>query len=262
MAVSIPHFLKTVDEIEQNSWWAKAVGPKLNDVKLTYSIRDGVEAITEVPQEPLESLLLRVRRLTMNNSAERLIGIQKVLKQAAKTDVDRHLLDVWRKYWRLAFIKEPFFFEQNGSREVITPYKVYECFLNGHYFHTNNPIYDLLIYRADTPQPLAETQRFFQNVFHSVVLDLGLAAVGLHEQRNRHGFRLRVVPEPSRAVGRTIQDFQRLDRTKRRVQRGPLELSETGRLQTWTSRQRPRRHASTTLMSFPYCESSSTSPRP
>jgi hypothetical protein len=49
MAVSIPHFLKTVDEIEQNSWWAEVVGPKLNDVKLTYSIHEGVESITEVP---------------------------------------------------------------------------------------------------------------------------------------------------------------------------------------------------------------------
>jgi len=184
MAISIPHFLTTVDEIEQNSWWAKVVGPKLNDVKLTYSLRDGAESITEVPKEPLESLLLRIRRLTMNKSAEHLISIQKALKQAATTDIDRHLLDVWRKYWRLAFIKEPFHIEQAGKRDVITGYKVYESFINGHYFHTNDPKYNLIFYNSGTPQRMACTHLFFQNLFHSVVLDLGLAAIGLHRYIN------------------------------------------------------------------------------
>lgn len=182
MAISIPHFLKTVDEIERNSWWKEAVGLKLNDVKLTYSIRDGVESITEVPKEALESLLLRIRSLTMNKSAEHLLSIQKMLRQSAKTDSDRLLLGVWRRYWQLTFIKEPFFVEQDGKREVMTGYKVYQSFINGHYFHTNTPecsvIYDSSQVRNSQPF------LFFQNLFHSVVLDLGLAAVGLHRYIN------------------------------------------------------------------------------
>jgi len=184
MAISIPHFLKTVDEIELNSWWAEVVGPKLNDVKLTYSIRDGVESITEVPKEALESLLLRIRRLTMKEGAEHLISVQKALKQSATNDMDRHLLDVWRKYWRLALIKEPFHIEQNGKRDVITLFKVYECLINGHYFHTNDPTYNLIIYNSSAPQRMACSHLYFQNLFHSVVLDLGLAAIALHRYIN------------------------------------------------------------------------------
>jgi len=180
MAISIPHFLRTVDEIEQNSWWAETVGPKLIAPTLKYSILDGVESITEVPKEPLESLLLRIRRLTMKGGAEHLISVQKSLKQAATTDYDRHLLDVWQKYWRLTYIKEPFHMEQNGKREVITRFKIYECLINGHYFHTNNPTYNLILYGSGTPQRMACTHLFFQAAFHWMVLELGFAAVGLH----------------------------------------------------------------------------------
>jgi hypothetical protein len=120
----------------------------------------------------------------MKEGAEHLISVQKALKQSATTDMDRHLLDVWRKYWRLALIKEPFHIEQNGSREVITPFKAYECLINGHYFHTNDPQYNLIIYNSGVPQRMACTHLFFQNLFHSVVLDLGLAAIGLHRYIN------------------------------------------------------------------------------
>jgi hypothetical protein len=180
MTTSISHFVTTVDEIEQNSWWASKIGPKLKDVKLSYSIRDSVESITEVPQESLESLLLRIRRMTMNKSAEHLLSVQKALTQSATLDSDRHLLDVWRKYWRLAFIKEPFHLEQAGERQVMTGYKVYQCFINGHFFHTNDPAYNLILYNSSTPRRMAGTHLFFKNIFHSVVLDLGLAAIGLH----------------------------------------------------------------------------------
>jgi hypothetical protein len=181
MAASILHFLQTVDEIEQNSWWALKVGPKLKPVNFTYSIdQNGVETITEVPKEPLESLLLRVRRLTMNDSPEQLHVIRKALKQQATHDLNKQLLDVWHSYWRLAFIKEPFEIDQSGNRELMTGYKVYDCFINGRYFHTNVPEYNVILYGAEAPAQTAKTFLFFQNMFHSVVVSLCLCAIALH----------------------------------------------------------------------------------
>jgi hypothetical protein len=180
MNVSIPSFLQTVDEIEENSWWFETVGPKLKPLIFTWALKNGAECITEVPREAFEALLLRVRRLTMNDSPEKLHVIHKSLKQQAKHDADKRLLDVWHKYWRLAFIKEPFVIERSGKREVMTGYRVYECFINGHYFHRNIPEYNVILYGSELPDQTARTRLFFENMFHAVVFNLCLAAIALH----------------------------------------------------------------------------------
>jgi hypothetical protein len=180
MKASIPHFVQSVDEIEQNSWWSKAIGPKLKPIDFTYSITNGRESITEVPKEPFESLLLPVRRLTMNRSSEQLHVVRKALEQQATHESDRHLLDVWCRYWRLAFIKEPFEMIQSGVTEIMTPFRVYDCFINGRYFHTNVPEYNVLLYGSETPVETVRTYMFLENLFHSVVVDLCLCAIALH----------------------------------------------------------------------------------
>ena len=179
-AASIPHFAQTVAEIEQNTWWAEAVGPTLKPVQSTCTVdSDGRKWITEVPKEPFEALLLRVRRFTMNDSSEQLHVIRKALKQQAAHELDKHLLDVWQQYWRLAFIKEPFVIEQNGNREIMTGYKVYDCFVNGRYFHTNIPEYKVILYGSESPSQTVRTNPFFQNMFHSVVVEICLCAIAL-----------------------------------------------------------------------------------
>jgi len=176
---SIPHFVQTIDEIERNSWWATTIGPKLRPITFTYAISNGQESITDVPKEPFESLLLGVRRLTMNGSSEQLHNVQKALKRSATHDLDRRLLDVWHKYWRLAFIKEPFECVQGARREVMTRFRVYDCFVNGRYFHSNVPDYNVILYGSETSGPLARPFLFFQNMFYSIVVDLCFCAIGL-----------------------------------------------------------------------------------
>ena len=179
MAASLPHFLRTVAEIESNSWWLDAVGPQLKPCNFTYSVSsEGTAKITQVPKEPFESLLVHVRRLTMENSPERLQILRTLLKQNAIGDFDRHLLDIWHKYWRLAFIKEPFELVMSENTEVMTGYRVYDCFINGYYFHSDSD-HEIILHGKQWSERMSMPNLFFQNMFHGVVASLCLAAIAL-----------------------------------------------------------------------------------
>jgi hypothetical protein len=115
----------------------------------------------------------------MNDSSEQLHLIRKALKATAVHDVDRNLLDVWKKYWRLAFIKEPFEIERSGQRQVMTGYKVYDCFVNGEYFHSDDAAYNVILYGQPTVSPSARSFLFYRNMFHAVVTDICFAAIAL-----------------------------------------------------------------------------------
>jgi hypothetical protein len=72
MLASIPHFCDVVQRIESNSWWGSIVLSPNSHLKGFTCHLDGNEAptITHVPTEPLESLLLHIRKLTMNDAPE------------------------------------------------------------------------------------------------------------------------------------------------------------------------------------------------
>jgi hypothetical protein len=178
MNASFPHFCATVARIQENSWWAANFGPgKFHCTSFTYSFPSG-EIKPEIPTEPLESLLLHVRKLTMDSS-ENMLNVRKALKSLPTHDTVKNLLTVWHKWWRLAFIKEPFEIQSAGVKQVMTPYKVYDCFVNGQLFHTNNPDYNIILYGNQQPTLMENPHSFLRWIFYSVVVNLCLAALGL-----------------------------------------------------------------------------------
>src|SRR4051794_26208634 len=104
-AANINRFVQTVGEIEQNSWWVETFRSGKVPPGFTISWSGDSATITDIPTEAFESLLLRVRRLTMNDSPENMHVVRKKLKASATHDYDRELLEVWHKYWRIAFAK-------------------------------------------------------------------------------------------------------------------------------------------------------------
>ena len=179
MIASLIHFCNVVDRIESNSWWSDNFGPgKTHHTGFTYSDSSDGQSITHVPTEPLESLLLHVRKLTMNDGPENLHKVRKALKAVA-TEVDQQVLDVWHKYWRLALIKDPFEVECSGGKHVMTPYRVYDCFINGELFHSNDPKYNVILHGSPQPAAIKTPNLFLRNVFHSAVTNLCFAALGL-----------------------------------------------------------------------------------
>src|SRR5688572_18540263 len=141
-AASIPHFCDVVNRIESNSWWAENLGLPKNRVRgFTYQDNgDKPPTITHVPTEPLESLLLHVRKLTMNDAPEQLLKVKKALKGSATEPFNQELLDLWQKYWRIAFIMPQFEFSNGNTKEFMTSYRVYDCFINGRLFHSNDRV--------------------------------------------------------------------------------------------------------------------------
>ena len=130
MKASITHFCEVVQRIEANSWWAANIGGSPRQLRgFTYRMDGNGQTITEVPTEPLESLLLHVRKLTMNDAPEQLLKLKKALKGEAKASWDQKLLDVWQKHWRLAFVTPQFMYENGTVKEFMTPYRVYDCFI-------------------------------------------------------------------------------------------------------------------------------------
>src|SRR5260370_19156973 len=98
--------------------------------------------ITEAPAEPFDSLVLNVRKLTMNGAPEHLLKVKKTLRAIAPHPSQQKILYVWQKYWRVAFVY-PQFSQQVGSvHEFLTPFRVYDCFINGRLFHSNDPTYN------------------------------------------------------------------------------------------------------------------------
>ena len=179
MRASVEHFQEATKRIRQNSWFSDRV---LNgDFEFTFRFDNGEASISEVPSEAFESLLLSVRKLTMNDAPEQLHKVQKVLKQSVTNDQDCHLLDAWKKYWRIAFIREPFLLEsQDGSvSEVITPFRVYDAFVNGHHFHTNDQQYNTILYGGNPGPSGFQVNLFLQNLFHWTVAHVAFAALGL-----------------------------------------------------------------------------------
>jgi hypothetical protein len=180
MDVSLTHFQKLVAEIKANSWWHKNFTQRrLEPLKFTYRWAPDSESITDVPNEPFESLLLRVRRLVMSDSAENLLRVRKELKRTAKHELQRTLLDAWHKYWRIAFIKEPYFIEINGDRQIMTPFKVFNTFVNGQLFHSNIAEYNVILHGSDQPAEIRDPLLFLTSQFHATVVSFCLAALGL-----------------------------------------------------------------------------------
>ena len=180
MKASTTHFCEVVRRIEANSWWAANIAGSPQRVRsFTYRMAGDEQTITEVPTEPLESLLLHVRKLTMNNAPEQLLKMKKALKGEAKASWDQELLDVWWKYWRLAFVYPQFVYDNGAVKELMTPYRVYDCFINGRLFHSNDPAYNQILHGSAQPTELSQPHLFLQNIFHSAVMNLCLAAIGL-----------------------------------------------------------------------------------
>jgi hypothetical protein len=180
MKASITHFCDVVQRIEANSWWAANIGGSPQNIRgFAYSMAGTEQTITEVPTEPLESLLLHVRKLTMNDAPEQLLKVKKALKGEATSSWDQELLDVWQKYWRLAFVTPQFTYQNGTTKEFMTPYRVYDCFINGRLFHSNDPAYNQILHGSAQPTELRQPHLFLQNMFHSAVTNLCLAAIGL-----------------------------------------------------------------------------------
>jgi hypothetical protein len=180
MKASITHFSEIVRRIEANSWWAANIGGSPQRLwGFSYEMDSNEQTITEVPTEPLESLLLHVRKLTMNDAPEQLLKVKKALKGEAKAICDQELLDVWQKYWRLAFVMPQFTYENGAVKEFMTPYHVYECFINGRLFHSNDPVYNQILHGSSVPSKLSQPHLLLQNAFHLTVTNLCLAAIGL-----------------------------------------------------------------------------------
>ena len=179
MIADFHNYLNLLEEIEANTWWTTHF--KQNPIRpasFTYTIDEQGERITDVPSESVESLLLRVRRLTMNNSTENLHRVCNQIKGQITNDNLRRLLDSWHHYWRLALIKEPYLIQCGGLSQVMTPYKVYDAFINGKHFHTE-PGYQIILYGAQNPAKVRSPSLFLQNQFHSVVASMCMAALGL-----------------------------------------------------------------------------------
>ncbi|HEX3599975.1 MAG TPA: hypothetical protein VHU84_07515 [Lacipirellulaceae bacterium] len=180
MEANIDQFLQLVNEIECNSWWKSQTGISgIRPGSFTFSVDDGgTPSITEVPSEPLESLLIRVRRLTLNDEPENLGNVQKKAKMAAANDVQRNLYDTWRKYWQLAFIKEPYLLENGDRSDVMTPFKAYNIFVNGCLFHSD-PDHQEILFGSDQCASTGFVYLFLKNQYHWTVANLCLAAIGL-----------------------------------------------------------------------------------
>jgi hypothetical protein len=189
MQTSIAHFQHVVERIRANSWFGTAV---LRDgLQFQITVSNGHMTITDVPEEAFESLLLHVRKLTMNDSPEQLHRVHKQLKATAANELDRHLLDIWRKYWRLTLIKEPFLLTSpDGTRrQVVTPYLVYDAFVNGYHFHTNCDTRNVLLYGGQPTAVGFDPHLFLKYKLHSTVCQLAFAALGLDQYiRNNHTF--------------------------------------------------------------------------
>ena len=179
MKASIVHFCEVVQRIEKNSWWSTNIGSSQPFRGFTYRMDGNGETITEVPTEPLESLLVHVRKLTMNDAPEQLLKVKKMLKSEAKASWDQELLDLWQKYWRLALIMPHFIHKNCEATDIMTPYRVYDCFINGHFFHSNDPIYNQILHGSVQPSKLSQPNLFLKNIFHSALSNLCLAAIGL-----------------------------------------------------------------------------------
>jgi hypothetical protein len=174
------HFCEVVEQIERNSWWAANFAPgKKGPSGFTVNFtQEGTTLSPAVPQEALDSLLLRVRKLTMSEAPENMLKIRKALK--AKADqFDRPLLDTWQKYWRLAFIKDPFQVVVDDKYYTMTPYRVYDCFVNNLLFHSNNPKMNVILHGKDNPQNLSDPSGFLKITFYGAVTNLCFAAIGL-----------------------------------------------------------------------------------
>jgi hypothetical protein len=222
MSTSLMLFQSVVESIEQNTWWAENFGPgKVEHEGFSYKFDGGNESITEVPQEPFQSLLLHVRKLTMNDAPEQMHKIKKELNAQAAAEFDRKMLGVWHKFWRIAFIKDSFFLERNGKREIMTPYRVYHAFINGYLFHSNDAELNVILHGAATPVRLRKPMLFLRNIFHSTVTNLCFAALGLdkyvknnlHLCQNAphwcppHSIPVHSLPGPSRANERTADQL-------------------------------------------------------
>jgi hypothetical protein len=181
LRASIPHFCEVVERIEANSWFAgNVLAPRSPLDGFTYQLNgDRPPIITHVPTEPLESLLLHVRKLTMNDAPEQLLKVKKALTSTATDGRNRDLLDLWQKYWRIAFVMPQFTYESNGVKEFMTQYRVYDCFINGRLFHSNDPDYNAILHGTTQPDELRKPNLFLQNIFHLAVSNLCLAAIGL-----------------------------------------------------------------------------------
>lgn len=179
MDASIPHFCDLVKRIEDNSWWKGSIAHLTNPLKgFTVSFATEKLSITQVPAEPFDSLLLSVRKLTMNGAPEHLLKVKKALKAHA-APWGQNILDVWQKYWRVAFVYPRMGIQIGSVNEFLTPWRVYDCFINGRIFHSNDLTYNQILHGTAKPTELSQPNLFLQNTFHSAVTNLGLAAIGL-----------------------------------------------------------------------------------
>ena len=177
---SLVHFCNAVDRIQKNSWWAANFSPGMPGLAgFTFSIDGDKASITDVPTEALESLLLHVRKFTSAESPENLLKIRKALKGMATGDEKKEILEAWHKYWKIAFIKEPFQFDIGGVKQIMTPYRVYDCFINGLLFHTDDPTYNVILHGNEQPLTISDPSLFLRNIFHSTVTNFCFAAMGL-----------------------------------------------------------------------------------
>jgi hypothetical protein len=181
MQASIPHFRDVVQRIEENSWWKATVGHAKSPLKgFTFSFAGDKVAITEVPAEPFDSLLLNVRKLTMKKGPEHLLKVKNELRaKAPAAHKGPNILDVWQKYWRVAFVYPQMGYLVGSINEFLTPWRVYDCFINGQIFHSNDPTYNGILHGTASPTELSQPNLFLQNMFHSAVTNLCLAAIGL-----------------------------------------------------------------------------------
>jgi hypothetical protein len=178
---SINHFQDVVRRIRANSWFSDKVLRERLQFKITID-SNVTPSITEVPSEAFESLLLNVRKLTLEKEPQQLHKVLRKLKQDATSDKDRDLLEAWKKYWRLALISEPFLLESNKDqsyREVLTPYRVYDAFINGHYFHSEDQSRRIVSAHGDSDPSRGEVQLFLLNIHHATTCQIAFAALGL-----------------------------------------------------------------------------------
>lgn len=179
MDANLNEFLHIVEEIEANSWWNSHFRQRpQNPEEFKYVLDANGERITEVPAEALESLLLRVRHLTTEKSPANLHVVRKHLKGQASNKNILLLLDTWHHFWRLAFIKEPYLIQWNEESQVMTPYRAYNAYINGRYFHTDSR-YTILLYHRTEPANVRTAHLYVKNQFHWSVASLCMAALGL-----------------------------------------------------------------------------------
>ena len=80
----------------------------------------------------------------------------------------------------LANVDRPKFqFTLNQDREVMTPYRVYDLFVNGCHFHTDEDCYEILSFRGDVGPRGFAVNPFLEHWFHWTTCHLAFAALGL-----------------------------------------------------------------------------------